>query len=210
MIRGHKGVWPRCGGVLTGEPEDPAFPVVARRRYTSRQVMKIAVFVFLVLETAMVTIRYLAGTQAVWATAVFLWAPLGLVGVFVTMAYRHSVLKLISAEAYIAMILNMLIDRYTGNHGWAVTFVVPSLFLAIAISTFIAARCLKLAPGEYLMYLITAEALSFLQMIFIANGRNFYKVPAVITMALMLVFLFAELIFLSQDFRNTTAKTLHL
>ena len=29
-------------------------------------------------------------------------------------------------------------------------------------------------------------------------------------MALMLIFLFAELIFLSQDFRNTTAKTLHL
>ena len=93
-IRGHKDVCPLCGGIISGEPEDPAFPVIAARKYTSRQVMKIAVFVFLVLETAMVTIRYLAGTQAAWATAVFLWAPLGLAGVFITMAYRHSVLKL--------------------------------------------------------------------------------------------------------------------
>ena len=210
MIRGHKEVCPLCGGMLTGKPEDPAFPVIARRKYTSRQVMKIALFIFLVLETAMVTIRYLAGPSAAWATAVFLWAPLGLVGIFITMAYRHSVLKLMSAETYIAMILNIMIDRDTGNHGWAVSFVIPPLFLALAISTFIVAKALKLAPGEYLMYLITAEVLSFLQMIFIANGHNHYKALAVISMALMLIFLFAELIFLSQDFRNTTAKTLHL
>ena len=196
--------------MISGEPEDPAFPVIAARKYTSRQVMKIAVFVFLVLETAMVTIRYLAGTQAAWATAVFLWAPLGLAGVFITMAYRHSVLKLISAEVYIAMILNILIDRSTGSYGWSVSYVIPSMFPALVISTFIVAKALKFAPGEYLMYLISAEAFSFFQIIFILSGWNRHKSPAVISMALMLIFLFAELIFLSQDFRNTTAKTLHL
>ena len=209
-IRGHKAVCPLCEGQLTGTPEDPAFPVLKKRRYTSREVMKAALFIFFVSEIIMGTIRYLGGQRAAWATVVMLWAPLALAGMFITMAYRYHVLKLINAEFYIAMILNILIDRATGSHSWAVSFVVPSLFLALVITNFVIAFFMKYRPSEYLTYALTAEALSFLQIILIVNGVNRYPTLTVIFLAVMLIFVFAELIFLYQDMRNATARTLHL
>ncbi|MCR4763711.1 MAG: hypothetical protein K5696_09285 [Lachnospiraceae bacterium] len=209
-IRGHKAVCPLCGGELSGTPEDPAFPLLPKRRYTSRMVFKSAIFCFFALFVVMGTIRYLMGPDAAWTSAVMLWAPLGLAGLFITMAYRYNVLKLISAEVYIAMILNLLIDIATGSHGWAVAWVIPSLFLALTIALFVTAKALSMKIGEYLVYLLLAEVLSFAQIIFIVRNTNPHPWYAVIVMAGMLLFILAELIFLFQDFRSATVRTLHL
>ncbi|MCR5674450.1 MAG: hypothetical protein K6G16_01950 [Lachnospiraceae bacterium] len=209
-IRGNKASCPLCGGELSGAPEDPAFPVLPQRKYTSRMVFKSALFAFCALFVVMGTIRYLLGPQAAWTSAVMLWAPLGLAGLIITMAYRYNVLKLISAEVYIAMVLNLLIDIATGRHGWSVAWVIPALFLSLVITVFIVAKAMRLRIGEYLMYLITAEVLSFFQVIFIIRDSNPHPWFAVIVMASMLLFVLAEFIFLFQDFRNATEKTLHL
>ena len=209
-IRGSKEVCPLCGAELVGEPEDPAFPVIPPRRYTSRMILKIALFVFCVLLIVMGTIRYLIGPDAAWTSAVLLWAPLGLLGLIISMAYRYNVLKLLTAEAYIAMVLNILIDIATGRHGWAVAFVIPALFLALSIAIFLTALIMKMKVSEYLVYLLLNEAVSFLQIIFLVRGSNPWPTFAVITLSAMLILIAAEMIFLFQEFRNATAKTLHL
>ncbi len=209
-IRGYKESCPLCGGELGGEPEDPAFPILKQRRYTSREIMKIALFCFCVLFVVMGTIRYLMGPRAAWTSAVMLWAPLGMVGLIITMAYRYHILKLISAEVYIAMILNLLIDHATGDHGWAIGFVVPSLFVGLALTSLIIALFMHYQVNEYLVYLLVPEVLSFLQIIFIRNGMNPFPWFAVISMAFLLILILGEFIFLYRDFRNVTSKTLHL
>ena len=210
QIRGYKESCPLCGGELHGNAEDPAFPILKQRRYTSREILKIALFCFCVLFVVMGTLRYLLGPSASWTSAVMLWSPLGLAGLIITMAYRYNILKLISAEAYIAMVLNLLIDHATGNHGWALGFVVPSLFVGLALTSLIIALFMHYQVNEYLVYLLMPEVLSFIQIIFVRNGTNRFSWFAVISMAFMLILIFAEMIFLYRDFRNVTSKTLHL
>ena len=210
QIRGYKESCPLCGGELSGNPEDPAFPVLKQRRYTSREIMKIALFILCVLFVIMGTIRYLMGPRAAWTSAVMLWSPLAMVGLIITMAYRYHILKLISAEAFVAMILNLLIDHATGDHGWALGFVVPSLFVGLALTNLIISLCMHYPVNEYLVYLLLPEALSFLQFIFVRNGMNPYPAFAVVSMAFMLILIIGEFIFLYRDFRNVTSKTLHL
>ena len=209
-IRGNKERCPLCGSPLTGKPEDPAFPVLPPHRHTLQAVFKAFVFAFLVLMIVMGTLRYLIGPSAAWATAIMLWAPLGLAGVYITMRYRNNVLKLICAEFYSAMILNMLIDLATGWIGWSVAYVIPACFLVLVIVTFFVGRATYNYRTGYLMYLMTEAVLSFLQALFILFKKNPSIYFAVAEMALMLILLLGVMIFFYQDFKNTTSKTLHL
>ncbi len=213
-IRGNKAVCPLCEGELFGVPENAAFPVLPQRRYTARAVMKIAFFVFIVIETVMGTIWYLlknySETEARWPSLVMFWTLIAVLDMFVVMVIRYNILKLLTGEIYAAMVIDIMIDRSLGRHGWSVAFVVPSLFAGLVLVVFITAKIQRMKVDEYLIYLVIGEALSFLQIIFIALGKNPHPWFAVISMALMLILFFAELIFLSQDFRTSTARTLHL
>ncbi|MCR5092487.1 MAG: hypothetical protein K6B72_00730 [Lachnospiraceae bacterium] len=209
-IRGSKAECPLCGSPLIGTPEDPAFPVLPPHKHTLRSVFKVIVFAFLVLMIVMGTLRYMIGPSAGWATAVMLWSPLGLAGVFITMTYRNNILKLISAEFYSVMVLDLLIDLATGWYGWSVAFVIPSCFVALVIVSFFVGRAVFGSHGGYLMYLITAEILSFFQIFFILADRNPFTYIAVAVMALMLILFLAEMIFFYQDFKNATSRTLHI
>lgn len=209
-IRGRKKCCPLCQGRLTGEPEEPAFPMPKRGVLTESLLMKIATFVFAATEIGMAATGYLAAAAAKHALP---WVPLVMIGAVVAwldlilaMRLRNNLMKIITVEAYVAMIIDYVIDRLTGFMGWSVIWMIPATFLGLAIVTVAIGKAAKLRLEDYIIYLLNDTILCMLQIIPILLGQNDFEWPAVICMALYLILISAALIFRSKELKNAAAK----
>ena len=128
-IRGNKKCCPLCQGPLTGEPEDPAFPVLPKHTYSSLSVMKVAVFIFAICEIALAALWYLARSTRAWTPVAGFAVFLLLADLAVALYYRYNIIKIVTFECYFIMLLILSVDRLTGFHGWSLAFVLPFLFL---------------------------------------------------------------------------------
>ncbi|MCI2049299.1 MAG: DUF6320 domain-containing protein [Lachnospiraceae bacterium] len=210
QIRGHKKCCPLCQGRLTGEPEDSPFPVVRKSLLTGIGLIRIATFIFLASEIAMGTAAFLATSAAHHPIP---WIPIVMTGgvvvwldLVVAFNLRNNILKIITFEAYIAMIIDYVIDRMTGFAGWSVVWMIPATFLGLAVVTLAIGKAAKLHLEDYIIYILFDTLFSMLQIIPIVRGQNHFEWMAVVCMALYLILFTATLIFRFSELRNATEK----
>lgn len=209
-IRGNKSCCPLCQGQLTKTPEDPAFPALKKSHVTSFSIIKLATFIFITIEIVMAAAGYLAKHEA---GVPLPWVPLVMIGTAVAWAdlilalyLRNNVMKIITFEAYIAMVIDYVIDRMTGYYGWSVIWMIPATFAGLAIVTVVIGKAAKLRLEDYIIYLLADGLLCLTQIIPIMRGRNEFEWPAVICMAGYLICAAATLIFKYHDLKNASAK----
>ena len=210
QIRGNKACCPLCQGKLTKDPQDPAFPALKHRIVTSFSIIKVSTFLFLVLEIIMGTIGYLGkyelNKSLPWVSLVMIGALVAWVDLIVAMYLRNNILKIVTVEVYVAMIIDYVIDVYTGFGGWSVMWMIPATFFGLAFVTVCIGRMTRMRLEDYIFYLATDALLCMLQMIPMAQGRNAFEWPAVICMAIYLILAAGAVIFRFRDLKNASAK----
>lgn len=211
-IRGAKSKCPLCGGELQGNPapETAGFPAL-HEKVSKWSVLKVAAFCFFVLEILMILVQYITKGRWMWPGVVIVLAAVGLADLFIAFYYRHNVLKLISGQVYIGMILAIGIDRkLAGWHAWSVSWLLPAGFIGLAI-TIISIGCgLHLRLVEYIIYLAVAVLASMTQIILIRIGWNPHPLPAVICMSVMAILGAAGLLFFFRELRSAASRTFHV
>ena len=210
MIKGDKTGCPLCGGRLTGEPEPGGFPVTQKRRFSHMSVVKIATFCCLSLFIILTALEILYGFTLTWVPFVVMviliaWADL-MVGIY----FRNNIIKIFAIETYLIMAACVIIDLVTGWRGWSVAFVLPIGFIVLVFMTIAVGQGANLRLEEYIIYLAVAMLLSMLQIIPVLSHANPVILPAVISMALLLILGCAAVIFRFRDLRSAVEKMFNL
>lgn len=210
QIRGNKRCCPLCQGQLTQTAEDPAFPALKKSPVTSFSIMRFATFIFLTLEIVMAATGYLAEHQAglslSWVPLVMIGAVVAWVDLILAMYLRNNVMKIITVEAYIAMVIDYIIDRMTGFYGWSVIWMIPATFAGLVVVTVMIGKLARLRLEDYVIYLLADGVLCLTQIIPIIHGHNSFEWPAVICMAGYLIGAVAMVVFRYHDLKSASAK----
>ena len=115
-IRGDKACCPLCQGQLSGEGENPAFPVIPVRR-NRMSVLRVALFSFIAFEAAMSVLLFLLvykGARGDGVIVAMAAALIAMVDIALIMYYRRNPLHLVIGEVYVALIVVFLVDLITG------------------------------------------------------------------------------------------------
>lgn len=209
-IRGNKKCCPLCQSTLTGEPEDPAFPTIKRSKVTRFSIIRLSTFIFTVFEIVIGVTYYLAAHELdrriSWIPLVMIGAVICWLDVIIAIYLRNNIIKIITYEAYIAMIADYIIDLKKGFYGWSVNWMIPCTFFGLAIVTICLGKGEKLLLADYMIYLISDAALCMLQLIPLFTDQNSFEWPAVICMAFYVILAVAALLFVPHEVKNASAK----
>lgn len=206
-IRGTKERCPLCGGTLSGEPEKNVFPVIPRAKVSRMSFIRVSLFLFIVFEAVMIVLGAVTEEWPVWIFLAMGAALVGIIDVSLAVYYMNNLLQLVVIEMYIGLGVTMLVDLYTGAPYWSVTWVLPAAFPGLMITTAAIGKGTRRQVREYIMYLLFDVIVStVLQGIFILTGVNSFRMPAIISMAFVIVFFAGMVIFNHRVFGKETKK----
>lgn len=211
-IRGRKSCCPLCQGqlrLIDGEPEAP-FPTLKKKKISNITLFKVVTFIFIALEIIFETINI--QTDKIYP--VFGILMLGFLVAWVTfvttMYIRNNLIKVITFEVVVAIIVDIYVDLRTGFNGWSVMWMVPSTLFGLAIATIVTAKIVRLRLDEYILYLVLDLAMALSQIIFIRNGMNKFTWPAVAVIMVYLILIAALVIFRFSDLKKAAQKMFNL
>ena len=211
-IRGRKRCCPLCQGQLK-ESEltmEPAFPVVKKNKVSNITFMKVCTFIFIALEIVFGTINIMTEGVYSFIGVIMLGILVGWVTIITTLYLRNNLLKVLTWEVFVAIVVDVYIDIHTGFHGWSLMWMVPGTLIGLALCTVIIAKILKLRFDEYALYIVFDILMSLFQIIFIKNGMNKFPWPAVITIMLYLILGVALVMFRFRDLKNASEKMFNM
>ncbi len=206
-IRGEKERCPLCGGILSGEPESPAFPVIPRKRVSRLSFLRVSLFLFVAFEAAMAVLMLSLERVEPWMLMAVVAGVFGILDIALAVYYRNNVLKLVVMEIYIGLGVALLVDLYTGKPYWSINMVIPMIFMGLTIVIAALGKALQMPVEEYIMYLLFDVIVSTgLQGILILCGVNTFRIPALISIAFVIVFFLGMVIFNHRVFGKESKK----
>ncbi len=211
-IRGNKSCCPLCQGRvsrLEGE-ENRVFPLLDPPKISNLSFIKICTFIAVALEIVFISINIMTHGVHSFIGPVILGIAVGWFTILTTLYLRNNLLKVITGEVIVAIIIDVYVDLKTGFYGWSFNWMIPSTLTALAIATIIIAAVMKLRLDEYIFYLILDVILALLQIIFICNNMNKFPWPAAISIMIYLILLAAVIIFRFRDLKNASGKMFNL
>ena len=211
-IRGEKYCCPLCQGKIKEIDDninDP-FPTLPRKKISNITFFKVVTFIFIALEIIFETINFQTDGKYPFVGITMLGLLVAWITIITTMYLRNNLIKIITWEVVVAIVVDIYIDQKTGFHGWSVMWMVPSTLLALAIATVITAKVLKLRLDEYILYLVLDLIMALSQIIFIRMGRNFFTWPAVIVIMIYLILIVGLVIFRFRDLKRASEKMFNM
>jgi hypothetical protein len=211
-IRGNKVCCPLCQGQLklTEGNSNPSFPILKKKPISNITFLKVCTFVFVALEIIFITLNLMTNGEFSFIGPVILGVLVAWLTIITTMYLRNNLIKVVTWEVVVAIVVDIYIDVKTGFHGWSLEWMVPLTLVALVIGTLIIAAVLKLRLDEYILYIIFDLIIALLQIIFIRNGMNQFPWPAVISVVTYLILLAALLIFRFYDLKNAYQKMFNM
>ncbi len=208
-IRGDKKCCPLCMGPVSGEPEDSAFFAIRPQNISRVSAFRIASFICVITEIIMGLLFYASHYTNAAFLLVMLVAPLCLSDFAAAIFFKENILKLITTQVYLIMLICYIVDIHTGFIGWSVIWVIPALFVILTAAVIIIGQVTRSHIANYIIYPVLNVILSLLQGILIKAGRNPFPMPAMISMGIMLsigafifIFRFRELKSASNRYLN--------
>ncbi|MEE8886359.1 MAG: DUF6320 domain-containing protein [Eubacteriales bacterium] len=206
-IRGNKKVCPLCGGPLSGEPEEEVYPNVRKRKVSRMTVVRVALFILLAFFAAMAVLSIFEDRMLSWEPLAIICAVIGFLDIVLIMYYRGNPLKTVTWQICVGMAVSVLVDWFTGMHGWSVIWVIPCAFPAMMITTVAAGSGLRMNLVDYILYLLFDAVVStVVQSLILVFHKNPFRYPMAVSLFLCIVFFLAVLIFRWKDFKTASSR----
>ena len=202
-IRGSKKCCPLCRGDLTGEAESPAFPVVDKQRNRGT-FLKVLSFVCAVVVVVMLLLMTLL--QRRWPLLFIAISATAWVDILAARYYRYNIVRLITFETFLGMLICFVIDKYFNMGGWSYIWAIPFSFVGLIIATVMVLAISRLPLEDGIIYIIFDILMSLLLLIGVVNGQNTFPIPVMIIEAGLGLLGIAILIFRFRDLKNASGK----
>lgn len=209
-VDGEKARCPLCQSELTGTPEREMYPKYIHTGPNSDFIIRLISFIAIAASVVCIATNYMLSDRLTWS----LISVGGIVCAWLTtvvgVTYRKKVLKNITWELFLVTSLAIIWDRFTGNYGWSLDYVLPCTSICSMVSTFIIAKALKMKPGEYLLYLIIGGVYGLLPLICLVTGLTNVRYPSVISTGISIIFFSALFIFRGRSTKAEFERRFHL
>ena len=211
-IRGRKECCPLCQGRLKEvEGEDnPSFPILEKRKISNITFLKMCTFLFVASEIIFGAINIMTAGEFSFIGPVMLGILVAWIDVIATMYLRNNLIKVITFEVIVAIVVDYYIDIKTGFHGWSINWMIPMTLIGLAIATIVIAMVLKLRLDEYILYIVLDFVMALIQIIFIRNGMNSFPWPAVASIITYMIIIAALVIFRFRELKNASEKMFNI
>ena len=211
-IRGRKECCPLCQGRLKDVEGDdnPSFPTLEKRKISNITFLKMCTFLFIAAEIIFRAINIMTGGEFSFIGPVMLGVLVAWVDVLATMYLRNNLIKVITFEVIVAIVVDYYIDLKTGFHAWSINWMIPMTLIGLAAATIIIAMALKLRLDEYILYIVFDFIMSLIQIIYIRNGMNSFPWPAVASIITYMIIIAALVIFRFRDLKNASEKMFNI
>ena len=226
VIRGDKTCCPLCEGKIldrkdvlrTGldkkmydindfsEESEAPYPTLPERRISGVTFVKICTFLLGIIIVMGAALKYLFGDLVTWVPLFILGSVVLWLDILAIMRYRYNILKVLTIEGIVAIIINYYVDKKTGFYGWSVVWMIPFTLVGHTILSWIVAKLMKLRFEEYIIYIVMDAVMAFMQIIFIRNGENTVPYAAVFVMAAFAITLIATFLFRFRELRSATSR----
>ncbi len=211
-IRGRKECCPLCQGKLneTEGDENLAFPILEKRKITSITFLKVCTFISLVALIVFGTVNIMTDGAFPFIGPVILGVIVAWIDIVATMYLRNNIIKVITFEVVVAIVVDLYVDLRTGFYGWSVNWMIPMTLIGLAIATIITATIMGLRLDEYILYIVFDFVMALLQIICIRNGMNTLPWPAASSIMFYLILIAALVIFRFRDLKNASEKMFNI
>ena len=211
-IRGKKSCCPLCQGQLKDVQGEvgASFPTLKKKKISNITFIKMCTFIFASLEIVFAAINIMTRREYAPIGLIMLGLLAGWITLLTTMYLRNNLLKVITWEVIVAIIVDIYIDVKTGFLGWSLSWMVPLTLIGLAFATIIIAKVMKLRLDEYILYIIFDLVMALLQIIFIRNGKIVQPWPAAISIVVYLIIFVGVLIFRFRDLKVASEKMFNM
>jgi len=209
-VRGKETVCPLCQNRLSGTAQEEIYPHVPTI-YTEFNIF----FKMLLLTT-------IAGCVACIAVNVILphtgyWSLVVLLGTFcfwISLAYalkrKDNIAKDITLSIFVITALSVVLDLFTGWHGWSLNYAFPISCSIAMVSLAVIAKVMKLQAEDYIMYLIVDILFGVIPFVFHLFGLITVVIPSVICISLSIVSIASLILFEGQNILHEIRKNFHM
>ena len=152
-IAGARTVCTRCRCRLTDEPDLSleVFPPSCLDKNFLPFLVRIFTFACIVSAVVAVIINVQFPSGGWWCLFALFGILCAWTVTFVALRKKHNVLKNILWQLVIVAGFAMLWDRFTGQRGWSVDYVIPCLLICALIALFVLARARREPPRSSLV-----------------------------------------------------------
>ena len=211
-IRDDRKNCPLCQSLLinkTNTTIENIFPTILLKEKTNDFIVKILIFISVISIIACITINIMVPTNIYWsiivvASIISLW-----ITGFIALGKRKTVIKNVFYQTMIISVLSILWDYFTGYHAWAVTYVIPFVFVA-GIWTITAMRFILKKYIQYHFCVFSYVFFGLIPGIFLWADIVTVKYPAIICFLTSSIVLFEMIIFEGRIFFSELKKKFHI
>lgn len=208
-IKGDRCFCPLCGGGLTGEPEEEAYPPIAPMGVNRGRLIQTISFCA-ICTIVIGFICYLILRFSFWW---FLFGAAAIGGLWVTVLFavlfRSHIFKAVTIEFFLISGFLVLADLATGWYRWSLDYAIPCACLASMFSMMLIAKFLKIPASEHLTYFALDAIYGIVPIVFIFTGVLNFIIPSAICVGVSLISIAALLLFEGKNMKYELKKRLH-
>ncbi|MCC5893915.1 MAG: hypothetical protein JJU16_00505 [Alkalibacterium sp.] len=130
--------------------------------------------------------------------------------VLVLIRKRRNIVKGIVYVLIIFSLMSVYFDYIFGWLGWSLTFVIPILCIAALLAMFVVIQVVKLAAGDYILYLQLAALMGFVPFLFIFMEWVVIDLPSWISVIFSFIMFWSVLLRHGKAIRNELSKRMHV
>lgn len=211
-VRGWRGTCPLCQGPLTGEGDEQneVFPVIPEEKQPFLFWLRLAVFVSIAAAVICLAVNAMFPQSGSWSLFAVAGIACTWLTLWVALKKLANIPKSILWQVAVVSVLAVLWDFCTGRHGWAINYVLPSLYVAAMAAMAVIARVLKLCTQDYMIYLVIDALFGVVPILFYLFGWLTVAYPSLICVAVSVISLAAFVVFQGENMRAELKRHLHL
>lgn len=209
-VRGEKERCPLCNAVLQGEPEASGFPELPNEHKRRRLWISILALVSVTACVVCLLLNFMFRERGPWSLFVLggtlcMWVMLG-----IALHKQRNIPKTLVWEVFIATLLCVWWDHFTGWNRWSINFVMPIICMGAMVTLVFMFRLFHVPSGSLIVYLLVDFLLGVVQMVLLLSGWITVPLPSLLCVGVSLIMLAAMLIFRGRHVREELRRRLHM
>lgn len=212
-VRGSQQFCPLCQHELqvkdASESED-IYPSHIEKRFNNHMLLKFFGFIGLSASILAVFFNIILPSETMWSLIVVAVTACLWVSLAMAIKKHKSILKYLWQQMMIITLLTICIDALTGQHGWAISFVLPIILTIAMVVMYLLSKILHLQVGDYMIYLLLDALFGVIPLILVNTQELISDIPSLICILTSIISVVGLVIFEGKNIISELNRRLHI
>ncbi len=209
-IKGTHDSCPLCGRELVGDGTRDEFPTEYPENVEKSRVLNILTVLLLINGIICLTINTIYPTPISWGKIVVVVLIGVRISLGIAVAKHKRILKYLFQQSLIIVGICIVVDYFTGNNGWGISYVLPNVCTFAMIIMYLTSRILSLHVGEYMIYFILYIIFGIIPVVFIRLDLVSSIIPSIACICTSLISICIILVFEGELMYSELRRRLHV